>query len=112
MSHIAADTLEQLKQKLLERREKLLAMQKEVEAESPKNTLDHDEMNASEDADAREDVEVLQTEAVESQLGDTLARVEAALDRIEKGTYGHTADGKEIPVERLLVDPTATTLVS
>ena len=96
---------------LLEKKVKLLAIQKEADEENPKNDVNRIDDNASSDTDAREEVQMLQSEAVNSQVIESLVSVEAALDRIEKGTYGVTADGKTIPVERLLVDPSATTLV-
>lgn len=111
MTHIPSDVLQRLKQMLLEKKAKLLAIQKEVDEENPKNDVDRMNDNASSDTDAREEVQMLQSEVVNSQVVESLVNVEAALDRIEKGTYGITADGKQIPVERLLVEPTATTLV-
>lgn len=111
MTYIPSDVLQRLKQMLLEKKTKLLAIQKEVDEENPKNDADRMNDNASSDTDAREEVQMLQSEAVNSQLVESLVSVEAALDRIEKGTYGITADGKTIPIERLLADPSATTLV-
>ena len=111
MTHIPQDVLQRLKQMLLEKKAKLLAIQKEVDEENPKNDANRLNDNASSDTDAREEVQILQSEAVNSQVVESLVSVETALDRIEKGTYGITADGKAIPVERLLVEPTATTLV-
>lgn len=37
--------------------------------------------------------------------------LQAALEQIEKGTYGVTTDGQLIPEERLRANPAATTLV-
>lgn len=43
---------------------------------------------------------------------DTLAKIEAALDRMNEGTYGLSeVSGKPIPIERLEAVPYATTLV-
>lgn len=111
MTHIPSNVLQQLKQMLLEKKAKLLAIQKEADEENPKNDVSRLDDNASSDTDAREEVQMLQSEAVNSQVIESLVSVETALDRIEKGTYGITADGKTIPVERLFVDPSATTLV-
>lgn len=111
MTHIPSDVLQRLKHMLLEKKAKLLAIQKEAEEENPIHDADRINDNASSDTDAREEVQMLQSEAVNSQVIESLVSVEAALNRIEKGTYGITADGKHIPVERLLVDPSATTLV-
>jgi len=111
MSHIPQDTLQQLKQKLLESKAKLLEVRKDVDAENPIHDEDRVDDNASPDTDAREELQIFRSEVVGTEVGDMLARIDAALDQIEKGTYGHTEDGKEIPVERLLADPTAATLV-
>lgn len=111
MKHIPLDVLQTLKQKLLERRTKLTGVKKVVDEANPVHSEDRLSNNASPDTDAREEVQILESEVVGSEVGDMLARVDAALDRMEKGIYGLTQDGKEIPIERLLVDPTATTLV-
>ena len=65
----------------------------------------HEEENAMESADqvAIEGI----TEAEEARLKE----VEAALARIEGGTYGMTRDGEMIPESRLLANPAATTVV-
>lgn len=64
-----------------------------------------DEENAMEAADqvALQGI----TEAEESRLKE----VEAALGRIEAGTWGITAKGELIPESRLLANPAATTIV-
>lgn len=111
MTHIPQDKLEYLKNLLLKKRAKLAEVRKENAEESP--ALDDTRMdnNASSDTDAREEVQLLHTEVVGGEVDGMLARIDAALDRMTKGTYGLTADGKEIPLQRLLVDPTATSLV-
>ena len=46
------------------------------------------------------------------RLETELAEVDAALDRIHSGTYGICEKtGKKIPIERLLANPTARTVV-
>ncbi|MBI5150978.1 MAG: hypothetical protein HZA34_00195 [Candidatus Pacebacteria bacterium] len=111
MKHIPADVLQTLKQRLLERRAKLSEVQKVVDEANPVHNEDRVNNNASPDTDAREEAQILESEVVGSEVVDMLARVNGALDRMEKGIYGLTHDGKEIPIQRLLVDPTATTLV-
>lgn len=66
----------------------------------------HEEENAMEAAEqvALEGI----TEAEEARLKE----IEAALGRIESGTYGLTAAGELIPEARLRANPAATTLVS
>jgi|GEM_PF-2023744 len=111
MKHIPQDTLLTLKNMLLKKRAKLAEVRNENAQENP--ALDDTRMddNASSDTDAREEVQLLHTEVVGGEVDEMLARVDAALDRMQQGTYGLTADGQEIPVARLLVDPTATSLV-
>ncbi len=111
MIHIPQDKLEYLKNVLLKKRAKLAEVRKENAQENP--ALDESRMddNASSDTDAREEVQLLHVEVVDGEVNEMLVRIDAALDRMVKGTYGLTADGKEIPLERLLVDPTATSLV-
>ncbi len=64
-----------------------------------------DEENASEVADF--EAANATTEAIETRLKE----VQKALKSIEKGTYGVTEDGEEIPEERLRANPAATTLI-
>ena len=53
-----------------------------------------------------------QVAALVRQAEDHLAQVEAALERLDGGTYGRcTVCGRPIPDERLEVRPTATTCV-
>lgn len=110
MTHIPQDKLDFLKQMLINKRAKLAQVREENAQESPALDDTRADDNSS-DTDAREEVQLLHTEVVGGKVDEMLARIDAALDRIAKGTYGLTADGKEIPVERLLVDPTATSLV-
>lgn len=96
---------------LLQQKAKLGELRQEIDAENPIHDPDRLNDNASADTDATEEVSILSSEVLTSEAGDSLSRVNAALKRLEDGTYGHTQDGREIPVERLLADPTATTLV-
>lgn len=66
----------------------------------------NEEENASEVADYQ--ATFATTEAIEARLEE----LEAALKRIEEGTYGLTAEGEEIPEDRLRANPAATTLVT
>ena len=110
MTHIPQDKLDYLKKLLMKKRAKLAEVRKENADENP--ALDDTRLeNNTSDTDAREEVQLLHTEVVGGEVDEMLARIDAALNRMAKGTYGLTADGKEIPLERLLVDPTATSLV-
>lgn len=112
MKHISSETLTKLRSVLEEQKARLLASKAAVEAENPAKDESRVDDNASPDADASEEVLMIRSEVVGSQLDDSLTRVEAALQRMADGTYGLDEYGHEIPVERLLADPTAVTLVS
>ena len=50
------------------------------------------------------------TVAIEAQLQDHILKINAALERMENGSYGICTEcGKELPVERLEADPSAST---
>jgi len=54
-----------------------------------------------------------EAEALVRELGDTLDQIDAALQRIEEGTYGRCAScGNEIGQDRLAAMPTAAKCIS
>lgn len=65
----------------------------------------NDEENATEVADFQASAST--TDALEERL----KNVQAALTRIEDGTYGVTVDGDVIPEERLRANPAASTII-
>jgi RNA polymerase-binding transcription factor DksA len=111
MKHIPQETLAKLKQTLLDQKSKLDGVKTGVDEQNPVNDTDRLTDHASADADATEDVSILSSEVLTTEVSDSLTRVDAALKRMEAGTYGLTESGQEIPVDRLLADPTATTLM-
>jgi len=112
MKHISPETLTKLRSMLEAQKEKLSASKASVDAENPAHDPSRLNDNASPDADASEEVLMIRSEVVGSQLDESLTRVEAALQRMADGTYGLDEYGNAIPVERLLADPTAVTQVS
>jgi RNA polymerase-binding transcription factor DksA len=109
MNHIPAVKLEEFKQQLLARKRKLEVLLHKVEEDSPSNDLNRLADNASNDTDAREEDELIQSEVMGDQLEESLERIMSALERMEKGTYGLDIEtGEQIPVGRLEIDPTAT----
>lgn len=66
----------------------------------------------NEEDNATEIADYTATSAVSEEKEARLREVEAALRRIEEGTYGLTSDGKMIPEKRLRANPAATTLVT
>ncbi len=109
MKHIPSETLEKLRKILLDQRAKLTNVRAGVDEENPVNDTTRVNDNASPDADASEEVAIISSEVFGNQVNDSLARVDAALKHMDDGTYGIDSEtGEPIPVERLLVDPTAT----
>ena len=105
-------TLEKIKEKLLIEKQELT---KELNSFAEKNDkIDneydakfpdyggHEDENASEVADFESDL------YLEKTLELSLKKIDEALERIEKGTYGTCEEcGKKIPTERCLAFPTA-----
>lgn len=114
MSHLSPSFIADMKQKLLEqramlRRELGLIAQNTPDEEYQAKFADYgrdDESNAQEMADYVASAET--TRVAEEQLKAT----EAALKRIEAGTYGTTDQGETIPEARLRANPAATTLAT
>ena len=104
--------IEEMKNRLLEDRRRLKGELERV-ADNQKGDFRakfpdygrHEDENAIEVADY--EALTAATEAYEAQL----ESVEAALRRIEDGTYGVTSDGLIIPEERLRANPSAETVV-
>lgn len=108
------DTLT-FKQKLEEERKKLEEGLSQVGRRNPANPNDwepqfapRNEQQSAQDEVADKFEEMEQTLAVESTYEERLRQVNAALSRIENGTYGKCNCGKDIPVERLEADPAAS----
>lgn len=65
--------------------------------------------NASDDVEAAEQFGHARAEAMSRQTEDALARVQAAMKRVEQGTYGKCAKcGHMIDTDRLSIDPTVS----
>ncbi len=109
--HLSPTQLATLKRKLEEQQKKLRDVLASLESTNPTRDDERISDNAESAAEATESTDLDRYESLERESRILLTRVEEALSRIEDGSYGHTADGKEIPLERLSVDPTATTLV-
>lgn len=109
MSHLTDAQLAQLKMQLEEKLAKLRSYQESVVEESPIN--DPERLNNNESGDeSLEEYGMLASEALEDQSGTMIAEVEAALERIEGGTYGRDEEtGEEIPFARLQLFPEAKT---
>lgn len=106
------DQLETLKKKLLEERQKLENVLVSLEEQSVVGDTDRVNDNADQGTDALEEENLIRNESLVAKTEVMLSRIRQALARIDAGTYGKTEDGTDIPYERLLIDPTATTTVS
>lgn len=111
-SYIPDDILDQLRTKLISEKGRILKLKRTLDTDSPIHDTDRLDDNAASDADAAEENRMITSQVMTAETEQTLKKIEGALKRMEEGTYGLTDDGKEIPVERLMVDPTATTLVN
>ena len=110
MSHLTQDQIQQLHEKLLSLQRDLNEKLKITQQESPSNDLERLDSNEASD-DSREETKMLETEVLSEHLQNRLVSVERALERINSASYGLTTDGEPIPFARLLIDPTAETVI-
>ncbi len=89
-----------------EMKSKLLQAKSELEAELAGMSA-HTEMGDDEDENADEVEQDIANEDVMARIKHDLANINAALGKIESGTYGTDAEGKEISEERLRALPWA-----
>jgi DnaK suppressor protein len=100
------------KVRLLEEKEKIESQIGTLKKEDPFSDPDHVTDNASSDTDAREEMGHLEVEAKSDDLKKRLQLIQAALRRIERGTYGVCIKtGKKIPRARLILVPEADSVV-
>lgn len=105
--------LEKQKLHLLADKEKIIGQLNQLKSADPFTDPDHATDNASPDTDAREEMGHLAVEAASDDIAKRLALINAALKRIEKGTYGICVKtGKKIPKARLLLVPEADSIVA
>ncbi len=112
MTEHAPDFIAEMKAVLTEEKHKiqqeLSVISHEQDGERVANFPEYDrdeEVNATESADFQA------TESTTLTLRERLKEVEKALMSIEAGSYGKTAEGELIPVERLRANPAATTII-
>lgn len=109
MSQLTQERINHLKQRLEQRRDELRAEIQADAADSDKKNLTEMVQGVRDPGDDSVALELSDLNISASQKSAAeLRAVEAALDRIEEGTYGRCADcGGEIPFERLEAYPTA-----
>lgn len=108
---LTADQITILRKKLIEQQKELTDVLTSLKAQDPALSPDRVNDNADIGTDASEDVALVEFESLEQKTQILLTRTTDALKRMEQGTYGTTDDGEEIPFERLMVDPTVTTVL-
>ncbi len=108
-------TKDQLKQRLLEEKNRLEAQINREDQEIQDMGRDQYNDNSfsnhmADDGGMLEDID--RTTLIQQGMEQSLRQVETALKRVEEGTYGLSeVSGKEIPLERLDALPWATRLV-
>jgi DnaK suppressor protein len=117
MQHIPSDKLAELKEKLVAEKTRLTDELASITRQNPADSADwsvkNDEARGdvpdkNDQGDAIEDLE--ENLAIAVPLEERLSEVEAALARIETGTYGNDEKtGEPIPLERLEANPAART---
>ena len=103
-----------------EMKEKLLHEQKELQQrlagharrEHGDFQANHPDYGRSEEENADEVADYIATTATTEAEEERLKNIQAALTRIEAGSYGVTDDGQLIPEKRLRANPAATTIVT
>ena len=95
--------IEEMKAVLLAQKQKL----QDDLAGMPVHTEMGDDMEATED-EAEQDFD---NQGVRATIEADLKKIETALSKIEQGTYGTDAEGKEISEERLKAIPWADTAI-
>ncbi len=100
----------QLRTQLESERERLLVELKQIEADiRPSEERREGSPFGKREEEATESFELEKRLALEKQIKDHLARVEHALDKFEKGTYGLCDNcGQPIPLDRLEALPQAS----
>lgn len=92
---------------------KLEKTRKKVEKEDPYKNLDREDVKASPDAEATEQVTHLESITLSTQLERKIIQTRKALSRIRIGSYGICEScGGMIDTDRLVIYPEATLCVS
>lgn len=111
MNHLTQQQLAELRQILEQKRESLSDYQRSEESADPANDPERLSTNESGE-EALEAYEMLESEALTGATKSMLEDIEAALVRMDEGTYGLDEEtGEPIPYLRLKLFPWARTTV-
>ncbi len=103
------DVLATIKVHLNEEKARVTARIAELHAQDPFTDPDRTNDNAASDTEANEESSHDRFTALVAQLNDQAGQLDAALARIEAGTYGFCTNcGEMIDTDRLAILPTAT----
>lgn len=108
MKHLSAAQIQELKTKLEANLAKTLDYAEDLDAADP--TIDENRVNDNAEAgdEALEDYGILENQVLGSAVDESLADIQAALAKMEAGTYGlDEQTGEPIPFARLALFPTA-----
>jgi RNA polymerase-binding transcription factor DksA len=108
---LSSDQLQTLRKQLELQKTKLEDVLQSLKAGDPASDSSRTINNADAGTDAIESSELVEYASLERETQLLLSATKDALVKMDEGTYGVTADGEEIPFERLQVDPTASTIV-
>ena len=102
------DVLNDIKNHLTGERKKIEERLSSLKSQDPFSDPDRLIDNAASDTEAKEESSHERMEALERELKINLSEIDAALSRIEKGSYGKCLScGRMIDTDRLGVKPTA-----
>ncbi|GEM_PF-712500 len=105
---LSKQLIKDLKEKLIKEKKKLLGQIEELKQEDPFTDPDHASDNAAVDTDVREQVGHETIEAQINDLKDRVEKINSALLRIEKSSYGVCLRCKKpIALKRLKLIPEA-----
>lgn len=111
MSHLTKEQLLELRQILEQKRDSLMDYHQSEEASDPANDVERIASNESGE-EALEAYEMLESEALVGATKSLLEDINAALARMDAGTYGIDEEtGEPIPYLRLKMFPWARTTV-
>lgn len=113
MNGLSNDVLEKIKALLIEQKTAAQKRIEELKAQDPFADPEHSNDNAASDREASEEEGHDRVQAMLTELTESLQAIDAAMDRIQKGTYGLCEScGEVIDSARLEAFPTATMCIS
>lgn len=108
MDHLNAEQIANLRRQIEKRLEKLRGFSQSLEEDNPIQNPIRMTDNSESGDEALDAYDLLENEALGDESDDLIGELEAALERMDAGTYGiDETTGQPIPYSRLTVVPTA-----